>query len=138
VPQIHRHYVCAVLPPEPEVLDAAGNTIKEALPQRAKVHDFRPRVSHAADIPVDTATGLTLRDWCVVAVNADPPIHAQLAADPDIWPIGGKADEKRNVRSFLQGRGEDTPPDTPQGCLTRCHPMSDHGHVPKIEDLRAG
>lgn len=154
---IHRHYVCTVLPPEPAVIDGTRevpvlddddqpvldddgnsvtetrpNVVKQALPQRAKVRDFRPRVNYAADIHVDETTGLAVRDWCVAAVNADPTIHVQLAEDPDIWPIGEQAAEKRAVRSFLRGRGEGAAPDTPQTCLERSHAGA------KIGDLRAG
>lgn len=139
------HYVCSVLPPEPEVLgtDIDPETgelevLVPAKPQRAKVADLTGYSAYAADIPTDPTTGLALKSWCIVAVEAAPTVHTQLAKDADMWPFGPGATEKLALRAYLESKGETAPADEPQAVLERLHPLSDHGHVPQIANLRAG
>lgn len=129
---MHRYYVCAVLPSEDAVL---GPPAIPAKPQRAKVTDLLGYTGYAADIPTDPVTGLTLKSWCVISVEAADAQHQSLAADAEMWVIGTSNEERAAVRVFLAQNGEINPPDTPQACLTRLHPMSDHGHVPQIANL---
>lgn len=139
------HYVCPVLPPEdavlgpPDPVTGVRPVSSPAKPQRPKIHPLEMRLprgaSTHADIPTDPVTSLALKPWCIVAVDADPPAHVRLARDPEIRPIRQAAFDRQKVRKFLAARGEVNPPDDPQGVLTRLHPASARGHIPRVAGL---
>ena len=132
------YYICPVLPSEPAVLNDAGDVVTRAKPQRCKIADLDLAYKgYVTDIPVDDITGLALKSWAIVAVEAEPSIHIRIAKDVEVWPIRPDASSKSNVRAFLASKGEIAPPDKPQAVLECLHSVSG-SHVPQISDLRVG
>ena len=161
---MHRHYVCAVLPPEPAVVDGTKeilvlddddhqvfdvrgnpvtetipNVVKQALPQRAKIHpsqfpDLR-RSPARTDVEIPTGVdGISVRRWCLVWVDAPSQKHRKLVRDAEIWPLDDTEGGKTSVRVFLSKRGEIDPPDTPESCFVRLY----QGQRETGRRLRAG
>jgi len=132
----HVYYVCPVLAPGIVILLDGP----EDVGYRPKISDLLDSqdASWSTDIPSDPVTGVALKDWCIVAVEASSAVHTLLETDSEVWPVKLGGREKQDVRTFLSAHGEISPPDDDQGILTRLHSITDDGHIPQIANLRAG